>query len=81
MLETRYRYKRNEIFVVLEKMLAARELQFEHASAAWHAAHAYMNHKAGFVDLFIGRINRLHGCPTTKTLDRNAAAATDFEDA
>jgi len=78
-LERCYKYSRTQISIVLEKLLATRELEFEHASAAWYATHAYGANKAGFVDLFIGRINRLHGCATTKTFDRNASVTSDFE--
>ena len=78
-LEKRYKYSREQIFSMLEILLSTRELKFEHANAAWHATYTYLKTKAGFVDLFLGRINNYYGCGSTMTFDRNAAQTSDYD--
>lgn len=79
-LERAYRHTRAQIAPILEDMLTSAEFKIEHAACAWQALQAYRQSKADFADLLIGRINRLHGCRTTKTFERQAARSADFEE-
>lgn len=80
-LERRYKYNRKLIHSFLEKLLPCRELEFEHSNAAWYATNFYLNSKADFADLFIGRINYHYGCSVTKTFDKKASNSREFEKA
>jgi predicted nucleic-acid-binding protein len=78
-LERSYHYTRAQIAPVLEDLLTSADLTFEHAASAWDALQSYRSGNIGFADLLIGRINRFHGCRTTKTFDRKASRSKDFE--
>ncbi len=77
-LDRGYRYARESVAEVVEKILRTEEFRVEDADQAWAALAAYRAGTAGFVDALIGEINRAWGCETTATLDRDAGRLDGF---
>lgn len=67
-----------ELIAVLERLLHASELVFEHHDEAWKALQAYRTSKADYSDILIGLIHRKHGCESTVTFDQQAAKLDHF---
>jgi predicted nucleic-acid-binding protein len=78
-LEAAYGYSKQEITLVLEKVLRTSQFQVEDVQAAWSAFRLYQKSKADFADCLLGTVNRQHGCQRTVTFDRQASQLEGFE--
>lgn len=76
-LETAYGYPRDQVAVVLEKILRATQLRIEDHPEAWASFREYQD-GADFADAFIAAINRRLGCDRTVTFDRRAGRRPGF---
>lgn len=67
-----YKYSREQIVTVLERIQRTRQLAVEDLSEVRLALAAYQTGEADFADGLLSLTNRAHGCETTVTFDRKA---------
>ncbi|MBM3489637.1 MAG: type II toxin-antitoxin system VapC family toxin [Alphaproteobacteria bacterium] len=77
-LESGYRYRRQEVAGILANLLRTKSFMIEGAEEAWAAFRRYRDVRADFADCLIGATNRAAGCAETATFDRAAAALPGF---
>lgn len=75
-----YRYERDAIGHILEKLLTAAELEVEQSAIAWRALRAYRTGPAEFADYVIVYLNDSAEVEYTITLDRKAARHALFRE-
>ena len=68
-LETAYRYARQEIVPALENILRTRQFQFENKDLLWKSLADYRNKKGNFADHLIGHAGQKAGCREIITFD------------
>ncbi len=73
-----YAYRRDQIALVLRKLLAAQDLAVERSELAWQALNLYEDGTADFSDYVIGLSGRSQGADVTFTFDRRAARSPLF---
>lgn len=73
-----YGYARDEVALVLRKLLAARDLAVESREVAWQALNLYEEGPADFSDYVIGLSGRAARAEATWTFDRRAARSPLF---
>ena len=78
-LEASYRYKKNEIEEVLEKLLRSRDLVIERTEIVWQALRKFNTGNADFEDCLIERSGRAADCQYTVTFDRAAASTAGMK--
>jgi len=78
-LESSYRFKRDEITAVMEAILRSDEMVTERVDIAWQAVRMYRTTQAGFADALIERLAHAAGCDHTVTFDKNAAASAGMK--
>jgi len=76
-LRSSYGYERGKLIDVIDGLLNAQELRFEHVDSVCYALEQYRD-GFGFVDAMIGHISTVNGCDTTMTLDKKAAKMANF---
>lgn len=76
-LESAYRYPRERIALAVRTVLRSLQFEVEDSGQAWLSLLEYQR-GADFADSFIGSVNRLFGCASTFTFDRNAARRPGF---
>jgi predicted nucleic-acid-binding protein len=74
-LDSFYRFKRNEIGDVIETLLRAREIVLEHPEIVEQALRKFKTGNADFADFIIDRAAHAAGCDYTLTFDRKAVSA------
>jgi predicted nucleic-acid-binding protein len=74
-----YKYDRQTIGDVIERILATNELRVEDRDAAVAALAAYRTSAADYADCLMGLLNRDLGCAATVTFDGDAAALPEFQ--
>jgi len=79
-LKSAYQYSNEDISIVIQTLLNARELIFENEESVWHGLEQ-MKSGFGFADALIGHIATTNGCETTMTLDKKAAKMSNFTEA
>ncbi len=77
-LESRYKYKKRPLIVVIESLLDTEAFEFEDRYAIEQALEAYRMSKAGFADCLINRINQNSSCTETYTFDRATEGLDGF---
>ena len=77
-LGTSYKFSRDEIINVLEKILRTSIFDFKDKSAAWSAIQRMKQGKADFSDYLIGRLNQAAGCTETASFDIKLKGAEGF---
>lgn len=77
-LESAYRYSKDTIVAVLEKLLQTAQLKIEDPQTAWTAFRMYQTGKADFADCLLGATNRLRGCDETVSVDQAAGKLDGF---
>lgn len=75
-LESLYRYERDDILAVFEKMLALQVLSIESPDLIESLLAAATGSKAELSDLLIGAAAHVRECDSTLTFDRKAAKAS-----
>jgi predicted nucleic-acid-binding protein len=73
-LESFYRFKKNEIEQVLETLLRSEELVLERAEIISQALRAFRSSRADFADCLIERCGHAAGCKHTLTFDHDAVS-------
>lgn len=63
---------------ILQALLAAANVVIDGRSAVASAVAAYRNGKPGFADHFIGHVNRMAGCETTMSFDKDTKHSPTF---
>jgi predicted nucleic-acid-binding protein len=74
-----YRYDRETIADVIERILSTHELHVEDHAAAVAALAAYRISSADYADCLMGLLNRDLGCAITMSFDTDAAALPEFQ--
>ncbi len=72
-LQFSYRFKKQEIEQVVERLLRSRELVVEQAEIVSQALRRFRTSRADFADCLIERSGHAVECPYVLTLDKNAA--------
>ena len=76
-LERSFDYRIPEICHALERLLQVREIEVQAPDEVWAALSAYREQGAGFSDALIDAVNRLEGCKSTVSFDKQAVARLD----
>jgi predicted nucleic-acid-binding protein len=74
-LQFSYRFNKNEIEHVLERLLRSRELAIERAEIVSQALRKFHGSRANFADCLIERCGHAAECQYVLTFDKDAAAA------
>lgn len=74
-----YRYDRDSIGDVIERVLSTSALRVEEHETALAALAAYRTSAADYADCLMGLLNRIAGCATTFTFDGDAAELPEFQ--
>ena len=77
-LDSAYGYARNDIVMALRQILLTESFDVEAHDVAWNALSDYQDRKADFADSIITRLNRIRGCDTTYTFDKQASHLSGF---
>ena len=72
-LESGYEYSREEISIVLEKILRTRQFYIADTHILWQALSDYQHKGVDFSDSYIAHYNIHSGCKTTITFDKKAS--------
>ena len=78
-LESAYRYARDDVAAVLDQLLLTAAFDIEDRDFARAALQAYRLTTVDFSDALIAKCNRQAGCDRTGTFDRAAGALEEFE--
>ncbi len=78
MLDRGYRYPRDLIADVIEKILRTEEFVAENAAEAWATLNAFRHGRADFADCLIVETNKALGCAETATFDRFASRMEEY---
>jgi predicted nucleic-acid-binding protein len=78
-LERFYRLKKQEIAIVIERILGADALLVEHEAEVATALTAVWEGRGSFADALVGAINNQAGCSRTLTFDQKALRLPGFE--
>ncbi|MEX0746798.1 MAG: type II toxin-antitoxin system VapC family toxin [Rhodothermales bacterium] len=78
-LKAAYKYSREEIAMVLEKLLQTRQIVIGDRDAVRAALASYRRSSADFADCLIGRLSSEAGCKKTVTFDEQAAELDGFQ--
>ncbi len=78
-LERVYRLKKQEIAIVIERILGADALLVEHEAEVATALTAVWEGRGSFADALIAALNAQAGCSRTLTFDRKALRLPGFE--
>jgi predicted nucleic-acid-binding protein len=73
-LQFSYRFKRDEIEHVVERLLRSKELVLERAEIVSQALRKFRASRTNFADCLIERCSHAAGCQYVLTFDRDAAA-------
>jgi predicted nucleic-acid-binding protein len=74
-LESFYRFRRNEVEQVIDSLLRSKELIIERAEIVSQALGMFRGSRAGFADCLIERCAHAAECQYTFTFDQHAAGA------
>lgn len=78
-LESAYRYRREQIGDAVQALLLSDDLVLEQRDVVRSALYAFRTSRADFSDCLLGMANGLQGCARTLTFDRRAAELDEFE--
>ncbi|MGA9476008.1 MAG: type II toxin-antitoxin system VapC family toxin [Terriglobales bacterium] len=78
-LETSYRFKKNEVERVLDTLLRSKELVIERSEIVAQALRTFSTSRADFVDCLIERCSHAAECQSTLTFDRSAAGTAGMK--
>jgi len=77
-LESAYRYPKNAVLDVLEKVLLTKQFRIERKDEVWAALEEYRENEGDFADYLIGRANHSRGCEHTVTFDQTLKGSQTF---
>jgi predicted nucleic-acid-binding protein len=78
-LSRAYRFSKETIVGLLEKILVTSQFEIEDKNIVWRALSKYKDGGADFADCLIGEVNSAAGCVGTLTLDVSAGQLATFE--
>ena len=78
-LESGYRYRRDQVAGVLRLVLGSQDLRVERSDLAWQALNRYEAGPADFADYVIGLCGKEEKAEVTWTFDRRAAGSPLFK--
>ena len=78
-LESGYRYRREQVAGILRKVLGSQDLRVERSDLAWQALNRYEVGPADFSDYVIGLCGKEETAEATWTFDRRAAGSPLFK--
>ena len=77
-LKRLYQVNRQNLSVILERLLRAEELSFEHQDEVWAALQLFRSSNVEFADAFIGFVHKKYGCGINLTFDKAASQSDLF---
>lgn len=77
-LRSAYGYSKDQLAQIIEILLSAKELCFEHPDEVRYALELFSIGNSDFSDALIGAISKRLGCDTTMTFDARAAKLGEF---
>lgn len=77
-LESAYKFSRDEIEKVCQSLLRTKQLEIEKRDLVKSTLRDYVKGRADFADYLIGRINNEYGCEVTLTFDRKTRNSPFF---
>lgn len=77
-LESAYKFRKDEITGVMDKILAIKQFEIQSRDTVRLAVNDYREGKGDFADYVIGRINHQKGCEVTYTFDRSLNKHDNF---
>lgn len=78
-LRSRYKYSKEQLIEVLEKLLLTREIALENENEVSRGLDLYRSSAAGFADCLIGSLSKAKSVAPTMTFDMKAAKLDGFE--
>lgn len=78
-LECGYDYSRQEILLLLERIMSTRQFEVQESEIVWQALDDYRSSAADFADCLIGRVNAVRGVERTFTFDKTLRSLPQFE--
>lgn len=69
-LESAYRFGKQEILTTLERILTTAQFEIAQKDIVWAALGDYRHGKGDFSDYYLGRANEKHGAALTLTFDK-----------
>lgn len=78
-LNRAYNFGKEAIIEIIEKILLAKQFQFENKNTIWNALDYFKNSRADFSDCLLGVKNHDNDCLKTVTFDCLAASLAFFE--
>jgi predicted nucleic-acid-binding protein len=78
-LESAYRYKKQDIVRVLEKLLITKQFDIENRDIVRNALAEYRQGNGDLADYLIGWLNKRRGCDTTITFDAELKTCDNFQ--
>jgi predicted nucleic-acid-binding protein len=78
-LETAYKYHKENIAKVLEKILRTRQFCVYQPEILWNCLHDYQHINIDFADSYIGHLNASNECEYTVTFDKKATRLKCFK--
>ena len=78
-LSSNYGQTREEVAIVIERLLEAGEINIMESAVVWKSLKDYRSSNVDFADHLIARKNESMGCSSTATFDRKAARQDAFE--
>ena len=78
-LESGYRYRREQVAGILRKVLGSQDLRVERSDLAWQALNRYETGPADYADYVIGLCGKEEKAESTWTFDRRAAGSPLFK--
>ncbi|HEY0328766.1 MAG TPA: type II toxin-antitoxin system VapC family toxin [Rhodopseudomonas sp.] len=77
-LRRKFQLDRDAIYARLSRVTNSPEFAIAEASATGRAVESFRNGPADFADYLMGELNKLAGCETTVTFDKDAAKHPTF---
>jgi predicted nucleic-acid-binding protein len=78
-LESAYKYKKQDIVGILEKLLITKQFDIEIRDIVRHALFEYKLGNGDLADYLIGWLNKGRGCNTTITFDADLKTCDSFQ--
>ena len=79
-LETAYKYAKEDIFNVLEKILRTRQFCIYQSEILWNCLSDYQHMNIDFADSYIAHLNSANECEYTVTFDKKAVRLKYFKE-
>jgi predicted nucleic-acid-binding protein len=77
-LQSHYNYAKDQIILVINSLLSAKDLLIEHEKSVLFALEKFSKNTCDFPDILIGEICKTNQCSTAMTFDKKASQLETF---